>query len=67
MIDTRHERPLWKWILLFVGSTFLAMFGYGLLQGIFLLTDEAGLPYDPSKDSRTITDNGRSVYIRIKK
>ena len=23
--------------------------------------DEAGLPYDPSKDSRTITDNGRSV------
>ena len=45
MIDTRHERPLWKWILLFVGSTFLAMFGYGLLQGIFLLTDEAGLPF----------------------
>ena len=45
MTDTRQKRPVWKWILLFVGSTFLAMFGYGLLQTIFLLTDEAGLPF----------------------
>ena len=44
-MNTQQQRPLWKWILLFVAATFLAMFGYGLLQGMFLLTEEAGLPF----------------------
>ena len=44
MIDTRHERPLWKWILLFVGAFILATLGYGLLNGMFFATDMVGIP-----------------------
>ena len=42
-MTTQQKRPLWKWILLFVGSFILATIGYSLLNGMFLLTDMVGI------------------------
>ena len=44
MDELLKRLPLWKWILLFVGSFFLALIGYGLLQGLFDMVDMAGVP-----------------------
>ena len=40
----RHQLSLWKWILLFVGSSFLAMLGYGLLSGMYQTLEMFDLP-----------------------
>ena len=43
-MNTQPKRPVWKWILLFVGASFLAFLGYGVLQSVFLVTDWVGVP-----------------------
>lgn len=43
-MTTQQKRPLWKWILLFVGSFILGDLGYGLLNGMFFATDMVGIP-----------------------
>ena len=42
---SRQKRPLWKWILLFVGASILAMFGYGLLSGMYYTLYMTGLSF----------------------
>ena len=44
-MTTQQKRPLWKWILLFVGASILAMFGYGLLSGMYYTLYMTGLSF----------------------